>query len=728
MCKECKEIENEVEEVKENREQEKIRKVFLDDLPKKEGIGKNKGKQITDWGNSTGYKVKFVYDDIQGEVEIIDYYKKNKSNCINFKYKNNIYSMATSQFLNCQFGEILNKINHNYKYKIGEVITGISSGKLEILEQTRTGKQNKKAYKYKCLICGNEDIILEYHINDKKGCNVCGHNKTLKGYNDMWITNAKLASLLANPEDGYKYTQGANKSVDFKCPNCGNIIKNKKICDVNGQGLSCKKCSDGISYPEKFVFNVLEQLELDFETQLSKTTFKWCEEYKYDFYFEINEEEYIVETHGLQHYEESGGYYSLKKEQENDRLKKELALQNEIKEENYIVIDCRYSELEWIKNNILNSKLNILFDLSKINWLKCEEFSRNSRILQVCNLWNSGIISTVEIAKLMKLNQTTIIRYLKQGKELKWCNYNSKEELEKTFFKKGDGIKKVICLNNSLIFNSINEAAKYYNIKSSGIISQCCLNNQEFAGRNFKTDEPLYWMDYDKYLYCKNNENKLLDSNDVDWIKYNNFNCKQNFKSVCDLWNKGICSTSKISSLLEISTFIVRKYLKKGEELNICNYNSAKSNKIQGLLRSKKVICLNTKHIFNSLTQASNYYNTSEENIRACCNNTTKMAGKDLDSETYIQWQYYDEYLIKPKKLLSNNEIQEFRSHSRKNNKEIICLNTNERFYSIADASKKYDIDRAGITKCCQNKAKYAGRDPVTNECLRWMYYEDFLN
>ena len=29
---------------------------------------------------------------------------------------------------------------------------------------------------------------------------------------------------------------------------------------------------------------------------------KWVQKYRYDFYFELNNEKYIIETHGEQHY------------------------------------------------------------------------------------------------------------------------------------------------------------------------------------------------------------------------------------------------------------------------------------------------------------------------------------------------------------------------------------------------------------------------------------------
>ena len=48
-----------------------------------------------------------------------------------------------------------------------------------------------------------------------------------------------------------------------------------------------------------------------------------------------------------------------------DLYKQNLALINGI--ENYIIIDCSKSDLDYIKPNILKSKLNEMFDLNNIN-------------------------------------------------------------------------------------------------------------------------------------------------------------------------------------------------------------------------------------------------------------------------------------------------------------------------------------------------------------------------
>ena len=360
-----------------------------------------------------------------------------------------------------------------------------------------TGEWN--CIKCKCKIDGYEWETIPYRLRKATvGCPVCLNQVVLLGINDMWTTNPELAKLLANPEDGYKYTQCSNKKVDWKCPNCGNIIKDRYINNIKNQGLHCNKCSDGISYPEKIMISVLNQLNVKFNTQLNKSTFVWCTKYKYDFYVpSIN---CIIETHGIQHYEQSPRGRSLDEEQENDKFKEKLAKENGIN--NYIVIDARYSDLEYIKNNILNSKLSQVFDLSNINWKLCYEFTLTNLIKYVCCIWNNITHNILEIVKMTNLARNTITNYLKTGSKLDWCNYNSKEQMKLNGringSKSHNGIKKVICITTNKIFDSVVIASRYYNI-SSNSISNCLRKVSKSAGMtdgNIK----LVWEYYDNYL------------------------------------------------------------------------------------------------------------------------------------------------------------------------------------------------------------------------------------
>lgn len=236
----------------------------------------------------------------------------------------------------------------------------------------------------------------------------------------MWTTNPELAKLLLNPEDGYKYTQSSNKKVDWKCNICENIINNKSINNANKRGVPCPICSDGISFPEKFVYNMLNTEDISFNYNCK---FNWSENRFYDFH--LLDYNCVVEVHGKQHYKESfrsiKGARTLKEEQENDRLKEQLAKENGI--DRYIVIDARYSTLEWIKKSILNSELRDIIDLSEVDWFEIERLATKSMVKEACDLWMSGIRNSLEISKILKVSRGTVIIYLKRGAEIGWCDY-----------------------------------------------------------------------------------------------------------------------------------------------------------------------------------------------------------------------------------------------------------------------------------------------------------------
>lgn len=228
--------------------------------------------------------------------------------------------------------------------------------------------------------CGHDwEAVIYSRVGMGAGCPYCDGKRILVGFNDMWTTNPKLASKLAHPVDGYICTQGSTKKVNWKCPDCENIIKNKTIADINKQGLSCPRCSDGISFPERFMYSLLRESGIEF---VFDSTQKWSQGKRYDFF--LPKYNWIIETHGLQHYEGSFSRYrtgrSLKEEQENDELKESLAKENGI--ENYIVIDARESTMNWIRSSIINSDLFKIIgeipDFEKIEKMASKSFIKKS--------------------------------------------------------------------------------------------------------------------------------------------------------------------------------------------------------------------------------------------------------------------------------------------------------------------------------------------------------------
>jgi len=355
---------------------------------------------------------------------------------------------------------------------------------------------NKKGYWFKCLEHPEHESELKSissFTNGQNGsldCNMC---------NMVVTTHPHLIKYLVNKEDANKHSFGSNPKIPMKCPDCG-YDKNLNFSTLVVHGFACPRCSDGVSYPEKFFLSFLEQLHLNFKSQLSKITFKWCGGYRYDFYIE-KLDKIVIEIQGIQHYEEITGNWkvSLAEVQENDFDKEWLARTNNIN--NYIIIDCRKSELEWIKNSIMRSRLPILLNFKEkdIDWLKCHEAGCSSLVKISCNLWNSGIKRTVEIADIIKVHTSTVSRYLKQGVELGWCDYDTKEVMQ----------TKVVCLTTNEIFNSITDATSKYNIRNSDI-SSCCLGIQKSAGKHPETGEKMVWMYYEEYIFKDKQEIKYI--------------------------------------------------------------------------------------------------------------------------------------------------------------------------------------------------------------------------
>jgi len=368
--------------------------------------------------------------------------------------------------------------------------------------------KNKKGYWFKCLD-HPEHGSEQKRINSFTKSDISQRGSlSCSKCNFIETTHPELVKFLVNKEDATKYSHGSKTKLLMKCPNC-NHEKKLGLNTLQRSGFGCPKCSDGIPYPEKFFYNFLEQLlnKEDFHTQLSKTIFEWCKNYRYDFY--IHKIDCICETHGIQHYEEFKNVWKIKLDmiQENDRQKEQLAKDYGIT--NYIIIDTRKSELEWIKNNILirnpdrpnqPSLAELLnFKESDIDWLKCHEFACNSLVKVVCDMWNDGTRSTTRIADIIKLHSSTISRYLKQGVKLGWCDYDPKEEKRLTL----DLIhklvsRKVICLTTEKIFHSITEAQNTYHIDGSSI-SKCCRNIKEYAGKHPNTNELMKWMYLEDY-------------------------------------------------------------------------------------------------------------------------------------------------------------------------------------------------------------------------------------
>ena len=375
------------------------------------------------WSKCYNVDADFCYEGIKGTLTIIKSISDRK--CL-ISYNGKEMEIPKDTLRDCGLAYVVGIKTHEFKYQIGEKVN-TKEGEINILKRYYKQKAKKyggkiyetkhRCYDIECQVC-HGIVYEEEKIEELVKCPYCSGYRLLVGFNDMWTTHPEQAMLLKNPEDGYKYMYSLNKPIlEWVCPICGEIIK-KTPNDVAYDGLCCPNCKNMTSYPNRFMYHLIRQLTDCIERE---KCFNWSEGRRYDIYFD---EKYICEAHGIQHYEESGFVTrSLKEEQENDKIKEELALANGVNE--YIIIDCRYSDFEFIKNNVINSKFSDLYDLSKVDWIRLENDISNNIFVKASDLWNSGIHDPEILAKELDINQNNVHIIMSRAKKIGLCDYDT---------------------------------------------------------------------------------------------------------------------------------------------------------------------------------------------------------------------------------------------------------------------------------------------------------------
>lgn len=452
-----------------------MRKVDLSKVP----MTKNKNGYL--WSESIGLDIPFEYDGHIGSFKIIE--RINREH-IKVLYNGKEFDLLTKSVKCNQIEKLFGK-EINWEYNIGDNIKDVvctHERNLTITnrkwDNTLSKNRNNKWYQYKCNICGydcSEDSfwINEHRLKSGQGCSCCAGVKVVKGINDIATTDPWMVKYFVNIEDAYMHTRTSSLKVLMKCPICGKI-KMLEPSHLLLQGFGCPRCSDGISYPEKMLTEILDQLKIKYKRQLNKKDFKWCKDYKYDFY--LYDYNMIIETHGMQHYilRKNSKFGSLEEIQKNDKNKEYLAKINDISY--YVILDCRYSNIDYIMNSISNSILNDILDLSKINLIKLNKYLNKSLMVDVCLAYKNQYpdVSTLTLKAEFGINRATITRYLKDGNKIGLCNYKSVEFGAKERGNKSSQPIKVTSINSTYYFRSIKLLGQKYNeVFGKNMTSKC---------------------------------------------------------------------------------------------------------------------------------------------------------------------------------------------------------------------------------------------------------------
>jgi protein-tyrosine-phosphatase len=485
------------------------RQILTESLPKwgKSGHGV---KGTINWLESIGHKVKGIYNGIEFEVEIIKY--DAKKNRLTVLYNNEEFEILACSFRDCKFGEMLKKNTTDFKIEINARLEDRKRDLIIINREYRVRynedgsfKQNEKWYNYQCNKCGwDEGWMIESNLLYlEQGCSCCRGYTLVQGINDIPTTAPWLIPYFQGGiEEARLYNKNGGGNSDNPkglimpvCPDCGRV-KSKKISISSIQqchSIGCS-CSDGQSYPNKFAFKMLEELGIDFEAEYSPD---WIGKKCYDFY--VPSTNLILEMDGRFHNINNKMNGRTQKESKDiDDYKDKMAKEHGVE---VIRIDCNYKSedrFEYVKNSVLkNNRLKELFILNKINWEKVMEFAVSNLTIIACDYKkNNPDLTPNDIARIMKLDRTTVANYLKEGTKLNWCEYCPIKESKKGSIKGGkSNAKPVEIFKNGISLGNFPSCTELENrseelfkekLDHKSISAVCTGAREQYKGYTFK--------------------------------------------------------------------------------------------------------------------------------------------------------------------------------------------------------------------------------------------------
>lgn len=347
-------------------------------------------------------------DDLEPLEEYKGIHTKIKVRCTNSSCKYE-WSVSPANIVRgrgcpiCKRKKVTDKLTISHEEFIRR-IEGKKNPNLEILGRY---KNNTTPILVRCK--KNKAHVWEAYPDDikKGGCPFC-RGMRVNESNSLRTLRPDLMIYLKNKADGDKYTIYSNKKVMCKCPDCG-YEKEVIVENLTKNGFSCPVCGDGISYPNKFIRNMLNMLNMDFENEWTSDLAPGC---YYDVKFNMGKQIILIEMDGAFHYEDRG-YGGLEKTQEKDKLKNKYAEDNGWR---LIRIEAMESDPEYLFKNIKNSELSTILKLDNFDYMECGRRSEKSLMVAVCEYYNNHFSeSKSQIARKFKLNMETIFNYLNRG-------------------------------------------------------------------------------------------------------------------------------------------------------------------------------------------------------------------------------------------------------------------------------------------------------------------------
>lgn len=390
--------------------------------------------------NDVQKQISSIYGD---EFVLLDYIDAN--NLIIIDKNNNEYHTTYSHLIK-ERKNPKRKIN---KYSLEDVKDMISERSNNTLSVVSEYNGMKNDITIECNICGNRFVTQPTHIvHEGTRCPYCAHEKVST---ETCIYNSPYKNLFEDfltKEQMLNYMPRSMRKIEVTCPICKRTKLMAPDTVFQQKGIGCV-CGDGISYPNKFMYSLLTQCDIEFERE---KTFSWSNNRKYDFY--IKSKNLIIEMHGSQHYDD----FQFKNKklldiQKNDKYKKELALKN--LQCKYIEINASKSNIDFIKSEINKSNLlkYLEIDESYISYEECDKFAIKHNLLQLLvNEYNNNTdFSLKAFANDKKISLTLAYKLLNQAIKYSLITGYNLKSTHKT---------KVRCVETGKIYDSITEASK----------------------------------------------------------------------------------------------------------------------------------------------------------------------------------------------------------------------------------------------------------------------------
>lgn len=291
----------------------------------------------------------------------------------------------------------------------------------------------------------------------------------------IYTLRPDLIKYFKNPEDAKHVSLGSMRKVPMICPDCG-YEKNFSPYKLIKRGFGCLICGDGLSYGEKFLREVNNQIkdleDVDYECYYIKDQKLGMIKDNYFFYdckFSYHGKKFFIEMDGDGHQEDTKPRGFFTKEELENRRKADKEKDLLAKREDRIIIRINfYGETRMNMEEIfLESDFAKYIDLSNINWDKCREKAESNLTKEVCKyVMEHKLENRKEIAEKFQICLTSIYNYIRVGRRLGWID-DSVPNIKETSY------KAVLCYDKDMNFikefPSVHSICAFLNVTQSKV-------------------------------------------------------------------------------------------------------------------------------------------------------------------------------------------------------------------------------------------------------------------